>query len=240
MQGNITERGAWEGEPPYGSDRLAQARLRILARQGRNEEYLNLAEAEGELLLYLTRLIELGEIERAVGEAIAYLAMPSEVLAIARLLDTRGFHAEALQVAAPGLDLTYRYYLEDLARWLASHALAQGEGALALRAAKIAFRQSHRLDDYQAAERIAGAGWDAVKHELLDDLRQAGAYTEVDIYLYEHMLVEAMRAVDKHGEFSADLERVIEAVRGDYPDWCICPLQAPGRIHHGWRQRQVL
>ncbi|MCB9118024.1 MAG: SWIM zinc finger family protein [Caldilinea sp.] len=234
MQGNITEQGAWEGEPPDGSDLLAQARLRILARQGRDAEYLNLAQAEGELLLYVTRLIELGEIARAVDEAIAYLAMPSEVLATARLLDARGHHAEALQVAAPGLDLTYPYYLEDLARWLAPHALAQGDTALALRAVEIAFRQSHRLDDYQAAERIAGTSWDAVKRGLLDDLRQAGSYTEVDIYLYEHMLVEAMQSVDRHGDYSADLERVIEAVRGNDPDWCIghCKRRAE-RIMNG-------
>src|SRR5690606_7508304 len=126
-----------------------------------------------------------------------------------------------LQVAAPGLELTYRYCLDDLARWLASRALAQGDAALALRAAKIAFRQSHRLDDYQAAERIAGASGDAVKRELLDDLQRAGACTEGDIYRYEHMLVEAMQSVDRHGGYSADLDRVIEAVRGDYPDWCI-------------------
>lgn len=239
MQGNITEQGAWEGEPPDGSDLLAQARLRILARQGRDEEYLNLAQAEGELLLYVTRLIELGEIARAVDEAIAYLAMPSEVLATARLLDARGHHAEALQVAAPGLDLTYRHYVEDLARWLAPRAQAQGNSALALRAAKIAFCQSHRLDDYQAAELIAGAHWVTVRRDLLDDLRQADAYTEVDIYLYEHMLVEAMQSVDRHGDYSADLERVIEAVRGDHPDWCIghCKRQAERIMNSGDARR---
>ncbi|MCB0054327.1 MAG: hypothetical protein KDE24_32815, partial [Caldilinea sp.] len=99
---------------------------------------------------------------------------------------------------------------------------------------EIAFRQSHRLDDYQAAERIAGTSWDAVKRGLLDDLRQAGSYTEVDIYLYEHMLVEAMQSVDRHGDYSADLERVIEAVRGNDPDWCIghCKRRAE-RIMNG-------
>ena len=187
----------------------------------------------------MTRLVELGEIVRAVSEADACLAMPSEVLAIARLLDARGHHAEALQGAAPGLDLTYPDALAELARWLAPRAQAQGDAALALSAAKIAFRQSHRLDDYQAAERIAGADWDAVKRDLLDNLQQVGACTEVDIYLYAHMLVEAMRSVDKRGDYSADLERVIEAVRGGYPDWGIrhCKRRAERIMHAGDAKR---
>ena len=147
------------------------------------------------MLLYVTRLVELGEIARAVSEADACLAMPSEVRAIARLLDARGHHAEALQGAAPGL--------------------------------------------YQAAERIAGADWDAVKRDLLDNLQQVGAYTEVDIYLYAHMLVEAMRSADKRGDYSADLERVIEAVRGGYPDWGIrhCKRRAERIMHAGDAKR---
>lgn len=41
MQGNITEKGAWEGEAPFYADELAWVRLRILARQGRTQEYIH-------------------------------------------------------------------------------------------------------------------------------------------------------------------------------------------------------
>lgn len=46
LQGNITAKGAWEGESPGWADQLACARLRVLERQGRIAEYLNLAQAE--------------------------------------------------------------------------------------------------------------------------------------------------------------------------------------------------
>ena len=239
MQGNITEQGAWADTPSDCAARLAQVRLRILERQGRSQEYLNLAQAEGELLLYLTKLIELGEIERTIAEANAYLAVPAEVLAIAQRLHAKGHRREALQVAASGLDLSYPHALGELARWLAPRAQAQGDEALALRAAKIAFGKSYHLEDYQAAERIAGAAWNTVKGELLDDLQRSSAYTAVDIYLVEHMLVEAMQAVDKRGDYSPDLERVIDVVRGEYPDWCIkhCKRRAEHIMNDGDAKR---
>jgi uncharacterized Zn finger protein len=235
MQGNITEQGAWEGEAPMWADQLARVRLRILERQGRIEEFLNLAQAEGQLVLYLAKLVELGEIERTVAEANAYLGAPGEVLSIARLLDERGHHAEALNVAAHGLDSTYPYGMEELARWLAPRAQAQGNVDLALRAARVAFLKSRQLADYQTAESIAGERWSAVKPELLEDLARSNAYTAVEIYLHEHMLVEAMEAVDKRGGFGVDLVRVIEAVRAEYPDWSIkqCKQQAERIMNNG-------
>lgn len=47
LQGNISKRGAWEGEAPDYADDFALIRLQILARQKRHKEYLYLAEAEG-------------------------------------------------------------------------------------------------------------------------------------------------------------------------------------------------
>lgn len=235
MQGSITEKGAWEDEAPIWADQLALARLRILERQGRIEEYLNLAQAEGQLVLYLTKLVELGEIERTVAEANAVLSDPGEVLLIAGLLDAQGHHTEALNVAAHGLDSTYPYGMEKLARWLAPRAQAQGDADLALRAARIAFLKSHQLADYQTAERIAGERWSAVKPELLEDPARSNAHTAIEIYLHEHMLVEAMQAVDKRGGFGVELVRVIEATRTEYPNWGIkqCRQQAERIMNNG-------
>ena len=140
-----------------------------------------------------------------------------------------------MDVAARGLDLTYPYGMDDLARWLALRAQAQGASDLALRAAQITFCKSHQLADYNITKTIAGEQWRVVMPQLLDDLARADSYTDVEIYLSEHMLVEAMQAVDKRGGYSTDLDRVIEAVRAEYPDWAIkqCKLPAERIMNNG-------
>jgi uncharacterized Zn finger protein len=40
LQGTITEQGAWDEEPPYYADELAEARLHVLERRGRFQQYL--------------------------------------------------------------------------------------------------------------------------------------------------------------------------------------------------------
>lgn len=69
LQGNITERGAWEEDVPDYADDLALIRLKILERQERYQEYLYLAEAEGQTQQYLTMLGRLGRVEEAVDAA---------------------------------------------------------------------------------------------------------------------------------------------------------------------------
>ena len=227
MQGHITEQGAWEGDAPHFSDQLALARLRILARQGRTQEYINLAAAEGQLALSVQMLARTGQVTRAVEEAIQYLDAPDEILALAQLLVQLGQPAAALTVAAHGLGLADRREKTGLARWTAGQAQQAGDSALALRAAETAFLSGFELEDYQAVEHLAGEAWPAIKDRLLASLAQSIAYHKLDIYLYENMLVEAMAIADRLG-YGTDLERVIQATRAQYPDWGIhkCKQQA--------------
>ena len=55
LRGEITRQGAWEDEAPWFADELALARLEVLERQGRYQEYLYLAEAEGQMELPFVR-----------------------------------------------------------------------------------------------------------------------------------------------------------------------------------------
>lgn len=234
MQGHITEQGAWEEERPFWADDLALVRLRILQRQGRTQEYINLAAAEGQLGLAAQMLARTGQVAQAVEEAIQFLAEPGEILALAQVLVELGEPAAALTVAAHGLDQTERVYKTELARWTAALAQQSGDQALALRAAEVAFLNSYALDDYQAAERLAGAAWPGVKERLLASLGESNAYGKVNIYLYENMLVAAMAEADRV-TFGADLERVIQATRAEYPDWGIgkCKRQAESIMNAG-------
>ncbi len=135
FQGHITEKGAWEDEIPEFADDLAEIRLRILERQGRFEEYLNLAEAEGQFMLYLQMLIRLGRNEQAFTEARDYLTEPGAVLTVARALAEHGDRERALELAAHGLTLKSAWGRSALAEWLRDEAQACGRTDLALQAA---------------------------------------------------------------------------------------------------------
>ncbi len=155
MQGKITEQGAWEGAPPYFADALTLARLRILQRQGRIQEYISLAEAEGQQSLFVNMLARSGQVARAVAEAQATLGTATEILSLARVLVEQNERAAALTVAAHGLDLTEGGSKQELARWTRALATEAGDAALALRAAQAAFNDSYTLADYQAVAALA-------------------------------------------------------------------------------------
>ena len=234
MQGNITEQGAWEGEPPDFADQLTLVRLRILERQGRTQEYIHLAEAEGQTSLYVNMLARSGQVARAVAEARQWTQSPTEILSLAKVLVEQGERAAALDVAGHGLDMTGQGSKTELARWTVTLAQGADDPALALRAAQTAFTSSYELADYQVAERLAGADWPAVKAGLLEQMARSTSYHKVDIYLHEHMLVEAMAVIDG-SYYSGDLDRVIQAARAEFPDWGIrkCQRQAEGIMNAG-------
>ena len=234
MQGNITEQGAWEGEAPGFADELTLVRLRILGRQGRTQEYIHLAEAEGQTSLCVNMLARSGQAARAVAEARQWIGSPSEILSLARVLVEQGERAAALDVAGHGVDMTGEGSKTELARWTVTLAQGADDPALALRAAQTAFASSFELADYQVVERMAGADWPALKAGLLEQMARSGSYRKVDIYLYEHMLAEAMTEVDRSFH-SSDLERVIQAVRAEFPDWGIgkCKQRAEGVMNEG-------
>ena len=234
MQGNITEQGAWEGERPDFADQLALVRLHILERQGRTQEYIHLAEAEGETSLYINMLARSGQVEKAVAEARQLIQSPAQILSLAQVLVEQGARAAALDVAGHGLDLTGGESKTELARWTITQAQGADDPALALRAAETAFTSSYELADYQAAERLAGAKWPAVKAGLLEQMARSASQRKVDIYLHEHMLVEAMAVVDG-SYYSGDLNQVIQATRAEFPDWGIgkCQRQAEGIMNAG-------
>ncbi|NKQ35442.1 MAG: SWIM zinc finger domain-containing protein [Chloroflexi bacterium] len=229
MQGNITEQGAWEGEAPWYADNLADARLRILARQGRQSEYINLALAEGKTREAAQMMVRAGRIEEAVNNAKSYLVYPSEILQVAQTLVEAGAADKGIELAQHGLTIPRNEGKTELAHWLRQQAEASGQLALALQAAQTAFTAGHALEDYQEVERLAGEQWPQIKPKLLKSLESAWTTPQVNVYLYENMLEEAMRAVDAQ-PYSGDmeLERVAAAVKDQYPDWVIKKYQAKG------------
>ncbi|WP_197484804.1 hypothetical protein [Phormidesmis priestleyi] len=83
LGGEISELGSWEEDAPDYADDLALIRLRILDRQARYDEYLHLAEAEGQTQCYLTMLAQLGQIAEAVSAAQTNMSVMEEAFALA-------------------------------------------------------------------------------------------------------------------------------------------------------------
>lgn len=234
LQGTITEQGAWAGQPPSYADQLALIRLKVLDRQGRHEEYLHLAEAEGQIQHFVVKLAQLGRTQAAVAEGLKTLDTPAEALELAQALRAQSDLAGALQIAEHGLtlqiaaggDMPYAYLASErqraeLAAWAADLALGMGERARALHAAEVGFRAQPNLVAYLKAQELAGDQWGAHRPALLEHLRTTQATeAKVDIFLREQLIDDAIAAVkDSYGYML--LERVMDAAITSRPDWVI-------------------
>jgi uncharacterized Zn finger protein len=233
LAGQITDDGAWEEEPPDYADDLALARLRVLERQGRQHEYLYLAQAEGQIERYVLMLARMGREQEAVEEGIQYLNRPHPLFELAKVLRERGELEGALRVAEHGLALKpppaaegyMSYYVEhekaELASWTADLAAGMGQRDRALHAAETAFRVAPSLVAYLKAQELAGQHWQTVKPVLLEQLRRShSADAKVDIFLHEQLIDDAIAAVkDSYGY--GLLERVMDAAIATRPDWVI-------------------
>ena len=221
LRGEIADKGAWEEEAPYYADALAIARLNVLERQGRFQEYLYLAEAEGQTERYVTMLVRLGRVQDAVDYGLQYLGTTEEALSLAKSLREREALPAALRIAEHGLTLEGSKVA--LATWMADLALGMGETGRALEAALLAFRGAPEVTAYQRVQELAGARWPDLRTDLLTQLRQSRASVPqgpVEIFLHEGLVEDAMRAVERGASYTL-LEQVVDAAIPSHPDWAI-------------------
>jgi uncharacterized Zn finger protein len=235
LQGEITETGAWEGEAPWYADDLAIARLNVLERQGRYQEYLRLAEAEGQTERYTTMLLRLGRLQEAVVYGLQYFGTTAEALALAKTLREQEDFQAALRMAEHGL--TLQGPKASLAAWLSELAVGMGETGRALEAATIAFRDSPALAAYLRVKELAKERWPEIRADLLTHLATVGNVShKIDIYLQEGMVNDAVQAVDAGPYVGYDeLERVADKAFQSHPDWVIgrCRAQAEPIMNEG-------
>ncbi|MEI7768713.1 MAG: SWIM zinc finger family protein [Chloroflexales bacterium] len=220
----------WDEEPlgtaaaPATAPRpkLALIRLRILERQERLDEYLNLAAAYGLHRERTLMLAHLGRTEEAVKAGIETLASAADSLALATALREGDQLGAALQVAEHGLALDgLRGTLGD---WLASLAPGLGRPDLALRAAEVACASEPSMARYLAAHDLAGAGWPELRARLLDQLRAgAGGWmssrVQAEIFLHESLIDDAIKVAER--DSYGVLELVMDAAITARPQWVI-------------------
>ncbi|GAB4145758.1 MAG: hypothetical protein Fur0046_23470 [Cyanobacteria bacterium J069] len=211
-------------DPPFAQN-LALIRLQILDRQGRQQEYLNLARTEGLTLQYLTRLAELGQIDEAMQAAQTQMSTAEEALALAQTLRQSEYLTEALAIAQAGLPLPGRSRY-DLATWTSELAEGLKHTDIALEASRVAFGVRPSLADYQRVARLAESQWDRIKPDLLTALRQANPWdaqaAKVDIFIHEGLVDDAIQAVQADTYYRSELvHRVMAAAVVHRPDWVI-------------------
>lgn len=235
LQGTITDKGAWDEEAPDYADELTLARLNVLKRRGRWQEYLYLAQAEGQLELYNIMLVHLGRIQEAMDYGLNYVSTPPEALAIAQALYEHDQSEQSIQIAQHGL--TLEGSKADLMKWLRDQAVAMGKKELALTSAERAFYEELSLENYLQVAQIAGEQWPERRAVLLDALRQPKSFYQsgkVDVFLHEGLIDDAIAIVES-SENHTLIERVVATALTLRPDWVIqvCQRQAEYIINKG-------
>lgn len=229
LGGEVSATGVWEGEAPWFADDLAIARLNVLERQGRYQEALHLAEAEGQTDRYLALLVKLDRVPEAVTAGLEQLGQTADALVLARALLERGATREALQIAEHGLTLQGERL--TLARWLREAAMTAGEPERAVQAGLVAVRAYPSLDEYRAVQALAGERWPALRDELLSELRRAAAHFSGavgEILLHEGRIEDAIALAEAAPYEYRLVERVADAAIPSHPEWVIrtCRQQA--------------
>ena len=215
-----------------------RARLNVLERQARQEEYLRLARAAGQVERYATMLVRLGRVAEAVEYGLQQLTTTDGALVLAKALRERGELEPGLEIAQHGLTLEGRK--ATLASWLRDLAAGMGRSEQALSAARVVFEEDVSLAAYLSVRELAGEGWPAVRPELLDRTRRVTSYYRegpVDILLHEGLIGDAIAVVNE-GASHLLVERVVEAAMESHPDWVIqaCRGQAEAIMDGGKAQ----
>ena len=205
----------------YDETILTEAKLNILERQNRVEEYLKLCLEAGEYRRYILKKIELGEFEKAKEVAWKTLTQASDALVIAKALRDAGHLPDALHLAEKGLDLDGSKHA--LGTWLGPIEESQGQIDKAIQAYQVAFTSLPSLELYSILKKLSGANWENLRLIIMQVL-QVSHRTDVlvDVYLSEEEWDKAISIADKTGEWNYSLiQKVVDAVLPFRPDWVI-------------------
>jgi len=205
----------------YDESILIEAKLNILERQNRVEEYLKLCLEVGKYRRYILKQIEVGEFEKAKEVAWKTITQASDALMVAKALRETGHLTDALHLAEKGLDLDGNKH--DLGVWLGPIEETQGQIDKAIKAYQVAFTSLPSLTLYGTLKKLSGTNWGDLRPVLMQIL-QASPHMDVlvDVYLSEEEWDKAIRVADKAGEWNYSLiEKVADAVFPFRPDWVI-------------------
>ena len=212
----------WETHPEYVNEfttDLGAAKLNVLERQGRTDEFLALCQQTGQHLRYTQKLLQLGQTENAIHAA-SQLSDPSQILEIAKTLRESNRLPDAINLAEHGLTIAGQKY--HLAAWLAPLEESQGRNKQALQAYLVSFANGPTLETYKNIQRLSGESWAQVKPTQMAILLQSGRSDAIaSVYMYEQEWDQAIAIAEKNAYDYTLREKVADAVIAHRPDWVI-------------------
>jgi uncharacterized Zn finger protein len=212
----------WNEPEDDGKELIANlntAKLNVLERQGRMDEFLSLCQQTGQHLRYVLKLLQLGRFDEAIRAANQILD-PQAVLQVAQALQDANRPQNAITLAEQGLTLEGQKY--HLAAWLAPLEESQERTEQALQAYLTAFASFPSLEIYKNIQRLSGERWELLKPDQMNILLQSGRPEVIAaVYLYEQEWDQAIAVAEKYA-YNYDLrEKVAEAVVNYRSDWVI-------------------
>ena len=229
----------WSGKPLFELEdfdpddtTIIEAKLNILLRQERIEEYLTLCLQAGKYLRFIQKKIEMKEFDEALDLAWKTLTQAEDVLIVSKALRESGKLPEAINLARKGLGLVgYKY---NLGIWLGTVEEAQGNVEQAKQAYLISFTDQPVLELYSKLKKLAGTDWLKLQPCLIQMVKDSHRVDVlIDIYLFEEEWDQAIEAADEISNYNYPLiEKVADILLPHRPEWVIeaCRKQAEGLI----------
>ncbi|MCI0391344.1 MAG: SWIM zinc finger family protein [Acidobacteria bacterium] len=206
--------------PKSLSQILTNAKLNVLERQGRTDEYLALCLKSGEHLRYALKLVSLKRAPEAVKYALEHLAKADDALKLAQALRESRHHDKSLKIGERGLKLGGSK--ASLGEWLGPIEEAQGRTAQALEAWQAAFHDSPSLSTWKTIKRLAGSRWKRLKPELVASLEKGYNHQALaEVLIDEQEWDAAINVADKRTHDYRLVATVADALIEHRPEWVI-------------------
>lgn len=215
----VAEKGWSSGKITHAhSPEINKMKLNILSRQGKDEEFLELAVFTGNHLRYALKLVELDRIKDVMTYAKKYIQLAEEIHPLAQKIYQKDFLQEALSLAEWGLSIVGDKY--HLGNWI--NEVVGDDHELALRANIEAFRSVPTFSLYQSINDLAGKKWDKIRPEVMKILNKTGnSQAIIEVLLSENNIKEAIKVVEKEKHDYRLLNKVVDAAMQAHPDWVI-------------------
>jgi uncharacterized Zn finger protein len=207
--------GPWED---YRRADLTEAKLNVLERQGRIDEYLALCQSAQRHLRYALKLCDLDRVAEAIKFAQHQFTTADEALQLAEHLRASQHISGALAIGERGLKL--HGPKGALGHWLGPIEEAQGREKQALTAWLAAFSEMPSVVIYQTMQRLAGEGWNQLRPKAMHTLQTF--YDKLplaEVLILEQDWPAAMELADRRNIEYPVIEVVVDAVLPYQPAW---------------------